>query len=291
MKDANYLRAIDELSKEAFGNSAMLFVGSGISVPSRLPTWSGLLTELIDILSGTPAAKFNPNLEIEARELLKDRSKWLLLAQLLRSELTDRFFTFINERFTDRSIVPNIVHDAIWKINWRGIITTNYDDLIEKSYAKYTGGTDLIAKITYETPGTAASAFRRGLPFVLKAHGDAQTPDTVILTERDYRELIYVQRGLQTLLQTFFCTTSILFIGTSVNDPDIRMLLGFIHSAFHGDTPTHYALIPDNERLNVEDKLLFDEFRIHTIPIPASSRSDATIEFLADLHAAIEVRK
>lgn len=287
MKDASYYQAIEELSKEIHTNCGMLFVGSGTSAVSGFPTWSGLLNELIELLERTPAAKFNVNLIPEARELLKDRSKWLLLAQLLKTELTDRFYRYINEKFTDRAIIPNEIHEKIWAFKWRGIITTNYDDLIEKSYAKFTSGSDLISKFTYETPGTAASSFRRGIPFVLKAHGDAQVPDTVVLTERDYRELIHVQRGFQTLLQTYFCTNSILFIGTTITDPDIRMLLGFIHTAFHGDTPTHYALIPDSERLTAEDKILFDEFRIHTVPIPATDRTNATLEFLTDLEKAV----
>ena len=287
MKDANYIRAIEELSKEVKNGSAILFVGSGISVASGLPSWHGLLEELIQILSGTPAAKFNPNLEAEAKLLLADRSKWLLLAQMLRVELSNRFQSYIAERFTDRATNPNAVHEAIWKIKWRGIITTNYDDLIEKSYAQFTKGTDLIAKYTYETPGTVSAAFRRNEQFVLKAHGEARSPDNVVLTEKDYRDLIYVQRGFQTLLQTLFCTSSILFIGTSVNDPDIRMLLGFVHTAFHGDTPTHYALIPDNERINAEDKVLFDEYRIHTIPIPSADRIGSTVEFINDLEVAV----
>ena len=261
----------------------MLFVGSGVSAASSLPTWSGLLEELIRLLAGTPAATFNPNLETEARQLLAERSKWLLVAELLRGELTDRFYTYMNERFTDRAKTPNPIHDAIWKIPWRGIVTTNYDDLIEKSYAKFTAGTDLIAKFTYETPGTAASAFRRGIPFVLKAHGDAQTPDSIVLTEKDYRNIIHVQRGFQTLLQTFFCTCSVLFIGTSLNDPDVRLLLGYIHTAFHGDTPNHYALMPDNERVNAEDKIIAEEYRIHTVPIPAGDRLVSTVEFLTDV--------
>lgn len=288
MKDAVYLRAVSELAKEINGGSGMLFVGSGTSAASGLPAWHGLLGELINLLEGTPAARLNPTIIPEARELLNDRSKWLVLAQLLRSELTDEFYKFINERFTDRHIAPNPVHEAIWSIGWRAIVTTNYDELIEKSYAQHTGGKDLISKFTYETPGTAASSFRRRIPFVLKAHGDAQVPDTVILTERDYRELIHVQRGFQTLLQTLFCTNSFLFIGASVSDPDLRLLLGYLHTAFHGDTPMHYALIPDNERLNAEDKVLFDEFRIHTVPIPAADRSGATIEFLKDLKDAVD---
>ena len=62
----------------------------------------------------------------------------------------------------------------------------------------------------------------------------------------------------------------------------------YIHTAFHGDTPMHYALIPDNERLNAEDKVLFDEFRIQTVPIPAGDRTGTTIEFLKDLKTAVD---
>ena len=31
--------------------------------------------------------------------------------------------------------------------------------------------------------------------------------------------------------------------GISLNDPELLLLLGYIHNIFHGGSPTHYALV------------------------------------------------
>ncbi|MEI7910338.1 MAG: SIR2 family protein [Verrucomicrobiota bacterium] len=279
------IRAIAELSEALKEKRAGVFIGSGISSASGLPSWSGLLSELIDELRGQPGV--SPQLICDAEQLVADRNKWLILAQLLRNELGKSFTDYIERRFTDLTHKPNSIHDALIEIPWRAIVTTNYDRLIERSYARHFGADGDIPVFSYQNPAKIASNYRRGVNFVLKAHGDAREgPEFVVLTEADYRNLIHREIGYQTILQALFTTTSFLFIGCSLTDPDLRLLLQFIHSAFHGDTPTHYALVPENERCMAEDKIFYSEYRIHVIPIKPSDLSGSILSFLGDLKSS-----
>lgn len=281
-------RALGELC-EAFENKcASLFVGAGISAMSGLPSWSGLLGELIDQLKGQPGVP--DALITDAHELLKDRSKWLTLAQLLRGELGKTFTDFMGRRFTDNKVKPNEIHDLIVDLPWRAIVTTNYDRLIERTFAKKFGDEGDIPVLTYSSPGGIASNYRRCERFILKAHGDAkERPESIVLTESDYRQLVHREIGYQAVLQALFTTNSFLFIGCSLADPDLKMLLAFLHSAFHGDTATHYALVPSDERLSAEDKVLFNDFSIHVIPINPARRMEEVKEFLAELKTRIKL--
>lgn len=280
-------RAISELCSAFENKCASLFVGAGISVISGLPSWSGLLGELIDQLKGQPGVP--EGLIKDAQKLLKDRSKWLTLAQLLRNELGKTFTDFMGRRFTDNAVKPNKIHDTLVQIPWRAIVTTNYDRLIERTFAKKFGDEGDIPVLTYTSPGGVASNYRRCERFVLKAHGDAkENPESIVLTEGDYRQLVHREIGYQAVLQALFTTNSFLFIGCSLGDPDLRMLLSFLHSAFHGDTATHYALVPSNERLDAEDKVLFNDFSIHVIPIDPARRMEEVKAFLTELKRRIK---
>jgi len=282
-------RAISELAEALKVSRAGLFVGSGISSISGLPSWKMLLGELIDRLDGQPGLE--PGIISDAKLLLEDKSKWLTLAQLLKRELGQVYTDYITERFTDNKIKPNKVHEAFVELDWKVIVTTNYDRLIERAFAKKFGDEGDIPVFTFSSAPKIASNYRRGSKFILKAHGDArEAPESIVLTETDYRHLVHREIGYQTILQAIFTTNSFLFIGFSLTDPDLHLLLSFLHSAFHGDTPIHYALMPENERLNAEDKVYYDDFRIHIIPIKPTDREGDTLLFLSDLKNALATK-
>jgi hypothetical protein len=283
--DHTRARAIQELGEAVKGGHSGIFVGSGISSTSGLPSWATMLKEMINLLEGQPGV--HHDLISDARALLADKNKWLSLGQLLKDELGKSFTDYIARRFTDTSIKPNEIHDAIVDTPWRVIVTTNYDRLIERTFSKKYGDEGDVPVLTYTNPGGVASNYRRGERFVLKAHGDAkERPESIVLTERDYRQLIHREIGYQTILQALFTTNSFLFVGSSLSDPDLKLLLSFIHSAFHGDTPTHYALMPADERLDAEDRVFYKEFSIHVIPIDPANREAETLNFLKDLAKA-----
>jgi hypothetical protein len=275
-------RAISELKSAIAEKRASIFVGSGISVASGLPSWSGLLAEMIDLVSSQPGN--DPSLVSDAKLMLADKSKWLILAQLLRREMGNNFSDFIQQRFTDRAIKPNRIHESLVDIDWKTVVTTNYDRLIERAFIKKYGDDGDIPVFTYSSAPNIASSYCRGQKFILKAHGDAkEAPESVVLTEADYRQLVHREIGYQAILQTIFTTNSFLFVGCSLSDPDLNLLLGFLHSAFHGNTPLNYALLPENERHNAEDKVYYTDFKIHTITLDPSCREGDIRRFLDEL--------
>lgn len=274
--------AIEELIAARETGRAGLFVGAGVSVGGGLPTWKGMLGELIALLEKQPGG--TSGLVADAKALLKDSAKWLVLAQLLRNELGYAFNDYITMRFLEAK-KPTKIHESIVDPGWHTIVTTNYDRLIEKAFAEELGSAGDIPVFTYQDAPRIASCFRRGEQFVLKAHGDArESPESIVLTESDYRKLIHREIGYKTVLQAIFTTTSFLFLGCSLSDPDLRLLLGFLHSAFHGDTPKHYALVPSNERSDAEDKVFSQEFKIHVVAIDPMNREKEILKFLKDLN-------
>ena len=265
---------------------AAVFVGAGASMPAGLPSWSGLLEELVAETKNTPAVSEEWTREYE--RLAKDPAKNLVLASALKDDLAHNFSNYIERRFGDDALEPSDVHRALVELPAQFFITTNYDHLLERAYAEKHAGKRSLNSFTFRQVGQAASSLFRNKPFVLHVHGDAKTePDRVVLTEKDYRLLIHNEAGFQSLLQTLFTTFTILFVGTSLNDIEVRLLLGFIHSSFHGKTPTHVALMPDKDSSNTEVRLFFRDFNIEVIHMDHRDLSGAAVNFLAELKAAI----
>jgi hypothetical protein len=267
----------------AFSNQrAGIFVGAGASRDAKLPTWKSLLDELIEKAGATPGITKDSIADYQS--LVADQTKHLVLASILKEELAQNFGKYIEKRFADEDLEPTAIDRALVDLPAQFFITTNYDRLVERAYAEKFSGKKTLNTFTYKQVGQAASGLFRNRPFILHAHGDAASePDDVILTEKDYRLLIHNSTGYQSLLQTLFTTFTLLFVGTSLADMEVRLLLGFIHSSFHGKTPTHYALMSDNERNPSEIRAFFRDFNIEVIGINHNSLTKSSVELLTQL--------
>lgn len=239
-----------------------IFVGAGLSQGAGLPNWETLLLELIshaqenDMLSDAK--------EADLLKLVKDSSKYLLVAEELREVLNTDLQKFIKKRFDDDSIEPTEVTKKTIRLKSKFIITTNYDTLMENSYIKVHSKMPNV--LTYRDAATINYNILSNIPFILKAHGDAKrAPNEIILTEKDYRNIIFKENGYQSVLHVLFSTSSILFLGASLKDPELNLVLSYIHNIFHGGGPSHFALINSNEVTSVEKDRWRKDYNINII--------------------------
>ena len=175
-----------ELSKAIEQGKCGVFVGAGASRASNLPDWTGLLRELVDKTKQLPSG--DKSLVRDLRALLGDKSKHLMLASILREELGPDFDKYIEERFSSTKLAPAKIHRAIIDLPAAFLITTNYDNLLERAFLEKHHGKQLPNVFTYKQAGEVASSLHRDRYVLLKAHGDAQrNPAEIILTEKDYR--------------------------------------------------------------------------------------------------------
>ena len=121
-----------------------------------------------------------------------------------------------------------------------GIITTNYDTLLEHiftGYRTYVGQEDLIF------------AQLAGLGEIYKIHGSVDRPDSLVLTSRDYREFEHLSAYLIAKLLTIFLEYPIIFIGYSLSDRNVQNILRQI------------AVCLSQSKLDVlQDRLIFVDY-------------------------------
>ncbi|MEQ8573321.1 MAG: SIR2 family protein, partial [Fulvivirga sp.] len=134
------------------GNSLAIFVGAGISKSSetdslKLPDWSDLIEDL--------------KLELD----IKDEFDYLKIAQLYFLEFGEFvYYKKLKEYFPDY-IKPSELHKLIFRINPHVIITTNWDNILERTIEENAFIYDTISSDIDLTKSSLQNK-------VIKMHGD-----------------------------------------------------------------------------------------------------------------------
>jgi hypothetical protein len=126
------------------------------------------------------------------------------------------------------------------------IITTAYDNLIELAFQQAGVGINRVVR------GSDVSFIRPDRPTLVKLYGDAQQPDTLVVTDRDHSDLLRDRDReplIDTVRQTFRLNT-MLFLGYNLADPDFRFLFDQIAQSRFARTA--YAVWPGLPQVDVQ---------------------------------------
>lgn len=186
------------------------FVGAGLSMNLGLPSFAQLIDKIADEL-GYDAAVFKLN------------GNYLQLAEYyvamkgavgpLRSIL-DRSFDP-----TDEQIKSSVAHTALAEMNLPIIYTTNYDDIIEKSFELLNKPVVTIANID------DISSAPENATQVVKFHGTFSDDASLVLTESNYFERLSFESAIDIKLRADMLGKCLLFIGYSLDDVNVRYML------------------------------------------------------------------
>jgi hypothetical protein len=261
----------------------VLFAGSGLSAWAGFPTWTALLSSLIDEMRNEQIALE----DIDEMARLLEKDKLLEVAEHCKTQLGSRYEKVLSERLrqTDTANLPE-PHRIIVRLPFSGVVTTNYDDLLETGYQTLTSVS--VKAPTHEDVDVLGTLLFDGSFFVLKAHGDLDRPATLVLTSSDYRETLYTNAAFTSFFSSILMSRAVLFLGYSLNDPDFRMLLDRHLSTFQRWVPDRYALMPGVGP--VEAKVMWESMRIRVLPYEAEDgRHDAVLDFLRELERLVNL--
>lgn len=269
---------IEEYKKERVG----LLVGAGASVGAGLPQWGQLLRDMLEETKGSVGLSAQ---KIADYESLIDQSRYLMAASGLKVDLGSYFAGFIRKVFVDSKPVPTNLHKAMLGLKrLQFVLTTNYDTLIERTYRNQDPD---VTVCTYKDSGEVRRSLSSREFFILKAHGDAtRSGDGIILTDQDYRNILFRESAYQHMLATMFSMYTVVFVGASMTDPEVNLMLNYVASTFAPDSgPTHYALLTKEKVNEVEKERWFKDFKIRVISVSSADEYAELTEFV-DLLAA-----
>jgi hypothetical protein len=199
----------EDLGERAGRGQLAVFVGAGVSAAAGLPTWEQLLDELAE-RSGLDDA-----LRAGLSRLPAQDSAALLARELGREQLE----TFVKERFGPGHYA--LAHALIADLPVQEFVTTNYDPLVELAAA------DIGRELSVLPFDEAAP----GRPWLLKLHGDAAHPESVVLTREEYLQFGDTRAALAGVLHSLLLTRHVLFVGTSMQDDDLIRIAHQVRSA------------------------------------------------------------
>lgn len=231
------------LIEELAFRRTIIFLGAGASVACKSedgskspPTWDLLLSKLCNCIADAEEKTF-------ITTLIKEK-KYLDAAEIIHCSIPPADFTrIVREEFLAPRYKPSAIHETVLKIDPKIVITTNYDDIYD-NYCRL-GDAKSSYNICKYYDTHLVSDLRSPIRIIIKAHGCVSDPSKIILTRSQYFQERLNHNNFYKILNALFLTHTILFVGYSISDPDIQLLLENATIAAPSSHP-HYAIIPND---------------------------------------------
>lgn len=243
------------------------FVGAGSSVRAGYPWWLRLLDMMHERLEGSHSNE----------ELVRARNEPDLLVRAgAYRKMFDRgqYNAFMRERFGPEIGEPGKFHTDLVSLPFRHLLTTNYDDLLERAHVS--AFSKMPARVEL-TNGSAVQDFlahagsRKQRRYVY-LHGRYDNPADIVLTEEDYQRRYAQSDNAETLLTVLFASQRFLIIGFSLSDLDLMAIFRRVVAKLQFEEPLHFALTPlgaSDDPVGVR-KRLQEKYKIDPIFYPAT---------------------
>lgn len=230
---------VDDLARRR----CILFLGAGVSMNSVgndgkiPPSWKEFLMHCLE----------NIDKPQQIKKLINNED-FLTACEIIRSKLQrGQFDSLLKEEFLAPKYIKAEIHELLFKLDCRIVVTPNFDKIYETYVSKATEGTAIV-KTYYDDD--IASVIRENGRVILKIHGTIDNTKNLIFSRKDYAKARSSHRDFYEILNALSLTHTFLFIGCGINDPDIRLLLE--DSFFkHNSTKPHY-LISSDKSINSE---------------------------------------
>jgi tetratricopeptide (TPR) repeat protein len=226
-------KAIPLLVEEIEKRRMSIFVGAGCSIPAGLPAWSTLLEKLL--------TKYNIK--------TKDSNLLRLAARLERELGSLKFREEIIDHLTVAPDVTTPVCSSLVSLELNSYITTNYDHVLENSFRKKSIEPSIISRA--EDLPTIDPTKKH----IVKLHGDINSPSSLIITSKDYTKYKNTHSGFVEWLTADMARNTVLFLGTSFDDPRLSDSDDHVINLFGGMKRRHFIVLkmPDVSSVEAEE--------------------------------------
>jgi SIR2-like domain len=266
---------MEDLVRAIRNRQAILFAGAGVSMTVGLPSWHTLIEHIVAELGLDPDLTKEPDLN------------YLTLAEYYRLKQGSigplRSWMDRNWSIPEETLRTSRVHELICTLDFPIIYTTNFDrnletafELREKPFVKIVNAKD-IARI------------RDGVTQIVKYHGDFDDDQSIVIAETDYLDRLSFESPLDIKFRSDALGKTILFVGYSLSDLNIRFLLHrlwktWLASGFERDRPQSYVFMM---RRNPIEEAVLEQWGLQVITADRDKPENALEAFLDQLAEAI----
>src|SRR2546430_2059912 len=240
-----------EIKSAIRNDSLVLFIGSGFSKNIQLPEWKELTLNFLETLS----LKDESLMQLKKAETL-DKLKPQDILNILykkgyKAACQDMLKPLIDIDLSSRDLNNQ---KELWKIS-KKIVTTNFDKALESAIEGPL--MDEVFIITYQEKPLMIPDMRDS-QYLFKIHGSITNPGSCVMFKDDYDNLYKYDHQFLKQLKKLCANATLVFLGYSISDIDIRHILKNINQIFHTST-RHFIISPS--------KNSFRKYGIETILI------------------------
>ncbi len=214
---------IKDFVKDLDEGTASIFAGAGLSVPAGYVNWTELMAEIAHDLG----------LNINNEKDLVSLAQFHVKENQTRSKINRKILEELTE---DAKETEN--HKIIARLPLSSIWTTNYDQLLEKSFQKE----NKVVDVKYTNNQILTTRPKRDI-VIFKMHGDVNHPDQAIITKEQYEQYHSTHEPYINALAGELTTKTFLFIGFSFTDPNLDYVLSRLNFRFSKQQRQHYCFV------------------------------------------------
>lgn len=231
----------EKIREAIYNNKLVVFVGSGISYNSGMPTWDSLIKTFADEL-GIP---FDPS----------SIDEFIKIPQYYFNERKSHEYYKTLKNIFDVPNKTNILHELIFSMHPIHIITTNFDRLLEE-FVNQKGLNYHTVKRDNDLPYAVENRM------IIKMHGDIEEGN-IVLKEDDYLNYSNNFKLIENYVKSLFATHIILFVGFSADDPNFKIIFNWVKNNLQKDFQPAYLL----ESIKNKDQIKFNYYKNRGINI------------------------
>lgn len=271
-----------DLVRACVANECVLYAGSGLSAQAELPTWKPFVSGLLDwaVRSGHVERGFAGSL----REALEQEPDLVAdsIVSLLGSE-TQPLHQYLRETFFFKAGRLPDVHRLLRRLSLGAVLTTNFDNLLERSFR------DPRVHTPHDAEPLLEALAKREF-FVLKLYGDLLRPETVLITPAEYQAAVAENLLFSRFMEGLFVSRTLLFLGASLDG-----ILGYLGGLkFRGQRSLrrHYALVDvTGGAWKAKADLLERRYGIQVLTYTASEGYPEILAFLRELERLVKAER
>jgi len=243
----------------------VIFLGSGISIQSKIPSWENLADSILS--------------KLKSDKNLTEKIEPMQIFQKYVDENNSRtpLIEFIKKEFNLRNARYNDCHELLVKLPVRYFITTNWDDLLENAIKDTL---NIIPNVIW-SDNQVFSLGEIG-PHIIKFHGSLLDADSLVVTEDDYLDFHNKHPMLIKFVESLFANSVVLFIGYSFSDYDLRLIFSTIQRYLKLKKQPTYIFLPNELNWSVDYLSARGLVPIHYND-KKKNKTELTLEFLKEL--------
>jgi hypothetical protein len=276
----------ESLVNDLARRKAVLVLGAGISRNSKgaankvPPDWKAFLNAALKKCE-------RPTRHIK---VLLNSDDYLTACEILKSRLSNgaenKWSRLLREEFIAPRYQPSDLHKSIFALDLRLIVSLNFDKIYD-TYAQNQSNNTVVVKQYFDDD--VAMALRGDGYSIIKMHGSIDSPERMIFTRSEYSLARHTHPEFYSILDALALTHTFLFLGCSLNDPDVKLFLeNYTFEYLH--RPPHYIVLPGS--INSEVKVSTEKnLGVKTITYSDKNTHAELTDSLAELVINVDARR